>query len=213
MSKQHYGEMQDFSIDLESLGTRYNAPIISIGVQQFDTTSGRLGDTFYREIDFDSAIKAGRPSGSTIQWWMQQSEKARRIFSDKNKQPLSVALDELYLWMKKCHANPVVWGNGASFDITILEHAYDAGAVGQHEPWQFRNVRDMRTICEVACLSDDEWPARIGTYHNALDDATHQANCIAVAYQKIQRGLAALIREGKAKPIKVKAAVEEDEEL
>lgn len=211
MSKQHYGEMQDFSIDLETLGTRYNAPIISIGVQQFDTASGRLGDTFYREIDFDSAIKAGRPSGSTIQWWMQQSDKARRIFSDKNKQPLSVALDELSQWMKKCHANPVVWGNGIQSDITILEHAYDAGAVGQREPWQFRNVRDMRTICDLVALSDDEWPARIGTHHNALDDATHQANCIAVAYQKIQRGLAALKRE--VTPIQVKTAVEEDEEL
>lgn len=216
MSKQHYGEMRDFSIDLETLGTRYNAPIISIGVQQFDAWSGRLGDSFYREIDFDSAVKAGCPSGSAIAWWMQQGEAARRIFDGKKKVYLAVALDELSQWMRKCNANPVVWGNGATFDITILEYAYEAGAVGQREPWNFRNVRDMRTICDLAALSDDEWPARIGTHHHALDDAAHQARIISVAHAKIRRGLAALQREGKTTKVPSqpeRQPQEEDEEL
>lgn len=210
--------MNDFSIDLETLHVRYNAAIIAIGCVQFDANTGCIGNKFYVEIDFNSAIKSGKVSGETLKWWMQQSDKAKRIFTDDEKKtPLPVALDELRTFILKNCKSPKdlrVFGNGATFDITILEHAYDAGAVGQREPWNFRNVRDMRTICDLAALSDDEWPARIGTHHNALDDATHQANCIAVAYQKIQRGLAALIREGKAtKPVKTKTVIEEDEEL
>ena len=172
-----------FSIDLETLGTRYNAAILSIGVQQFDIDSGKLGETFYREIDIDSAIKAGKVTGSTLAWWALQGEVAKRVFGDKNKTALSVALDELCTWMKKLSANPKVWGNGPSFDISILEHAYDHGAVGQKEPWRYTNIRDMRTIMDYCLVK----PKREGTHHNALDDAKYQAQCIAAAHRTITR--------------------------
>jgi len=174
-----------FSIDLETLGTRYNAAILSIGVQQFDIDSGKLGETFYREIDLDSAIKAGKVTGSTLAWWALQGEVAKRVFGDKNKTALSVALDELCTWMKKLSSNPKVWGNGSSFDISILEHAYDHGAVGQKEPWRYTNIRDMRTIMDY--LPAEMKPKREGTHHNALDDAKYQARCIAEAHYKITR--------------------------
>jgi hypothetical protein len=172
-----------FSIDLETLGTRYNAAILSIGVQQFDIDTGKLGETFYREIDLDSAIKAGKVTGSTLAWWAQQGDAAKRVFGDKNKSPLSVALDELRTWMLKKATKPKVWGNGSSFDISILEHAYDNGAVGLKEPWWYTNIRDMRTIMDYCLVK----PKREGTHHNALDDAKYQAQCIAAAHQTITR--------------------------
>ena len=176
--------MEHFSIDLETLGTRYNAPVISIGVQQFDPASGRMGGTFYREIDLDSAIRAGKVSGSTLAWWMTQSDAARQLFVDKpDKVPLATALDMLATWMRGMAPVPKVWGNGATFDITLLEHAYDTGCVGLREPWHFRNVRDMRTIVEAADLR--QWPERgKGVHHHALNDATYQAQVISAAWQK-----------------------------
>ena len=172
-----------FSIDLETLGTRYNAAILSIGVQQFDIDSGKLGETFYREIDIDSAIKAGKVTGSTLAWWAQQGEVAKRVFGSNGKTPLSVALDELRTWMLKKATKPKVWGNGSSFDISILEHAYDHGAVGLKEPWQYTNIRDMRTIMDY--LQAEMKPKREGTHHNALDDAKYQAQCISAAHRAI----------------------------
>ena len=173
----------DFSVDLETLGTRYNAAILSIGVAQFDINTGKVGMTFYREIDLDSAIKAGRVTGSTLAWWARQGDVAKRVFGEKDKTPLSIALDELATWMKKQSSNPRVWGNGASFDITILEHVYDNGAVGQKEPWRYTNVRDMRTIMDY--LPTGAKPKREGTHHNALDDAVYQAQCISAAHRGI----------------------------
>ena len=156
-----------FSIDLETLGTRYNAAILSIGVQQFDI----------------SAIKAGKVTGSTLAWWAQQGEVAKRVFGSNGKTPLSVALDELRTWMLKKATKPKVWGNGSSFDISILEHAYDHGAVGLKEPWQYTNIRDMRTIMDY--LQAEMKPKREGTHHNALDDAKYQAQCISAAHRAI----------------------------
>lgn len=185
-----------FSIDLETLGTRYNAAILSIGVQQFDINTGKLGETFYREIDLDSAIKAGKVTGSTLAWWAQQGEVAKRVFGDKNKFPLSVALDDLRTWMLKKATKPKVWGNGSSFDISILEHAYDNGAVGLKEPWHYINIRDMRTIMDYCLVK----PKREGTHHNALDDAKYQAQCIAAAHRAITRNGVPHVDATKAKP-------------
>lgn len=199
-----------FSIDLETLGKRYNAPVLSIGVVQFDPDTGKLGAEFYREIDVDSALKAGKASGSTLLWWMQQSEKARRIFSAENKVSLATALDELATWLRGKAMAPKVWGNGSIFDISILEYAYDNGCVGLQEAWHFTNVRDMRTSIEDAQLRNDEWPKDVGTHHNALDDAKYQALVISACRMKINKALGAGVPGAKRS---VQKQVAEDDEL
>ena len=110
-----------FSIDLETLGTRYNAAILSIGVQQFDIDSGKLGETFYREIDIDSAIKAGKVTGSTLAWWAQQGEVAKRVFGSNGKTPLSVALDELLDVVRAARGEPTRSG-----DVGVAGRPLDA---------------------------------------------------------------------------------------
>ncbi len=197
-----------FSVDLETLGKRYNAPVIAIGVVQFDPGTGKLGAEFYRAIDLDSAIKAGKVDGSTLAWWMAQSPAAKQVFNESNRVSLATALDELVTWMRGLAISPKVWGNGSGFDITILEHAYDNGCVGLKEPWHFTNIRDMRTIADVAALSDAEWPKRQGTHHNALDDAKHQAACISACWRKL-RG----IKDKPAAAQKTSKVVTDDEEL
>lgn len=202
-----------FSIDLETLDNRYSSAIISVGVQQFDPNTGKLGATFYREIDFDSASKAGTVSGSTLSWWMTQDIKAKRIFAkdDAKKVALATALDELRTWMSGLSPVPRVWGNGSSFDITILEHAYINGSVGLAPAWHFANIRDMRTIVEDAQLDGTEWPKRVGVHHNALDDATYQAQVISYCRMKINK---ALHGEKKASQmVKRQVVAQDDDEL
>jgi hypothetical protein len=181
--------MNDYSIDLETLGKRYDAPIVSIGVQQFDRNTGKLGQTFYRVVDLDSAVKAGRVDGSTVAWWIEQSARAKTVFSkDTPKVGLATALDDLARWMRAFPGEPRVYGNGATFDISILEYAYDHGGVGLKEPWQFWNVRDMRTLLDAARYERAaQTPvAPVGTHHNALDDAIYQAQVIAHCWMKLQ---------------------------
>jgi hypothetical protein len=183
------------SIDLETLKSRYDAAILSIGAAAIDLDTGKLGKTFYREINLATAMKAGSISPDTLAWWVGQNDKAKRVFSDHGKKvPLSVALYDLGLYVAE-HKGATVWGNGSSFDITILEYAYDHGAVGQQEPWAYWDVRDMRTIVDVAAVDKKSIPS-VGVAHNALDDAIFQAHVIHRCWVKIRSALGLL----KVKP-------------
>lgn len=204
--------MKDISIDIETLGTRYDAPVVSIAAVPFDRNTGAIAKTtFYREVTIDSALKAGKLDAKTLIWWMAQSDVAKRVFADSpNKAPLSVALDDLRTFIRG-FGECCVWGNGATFDITILEYAYVNGAVGLTPGWDFWNIRDMRTIMDLANLNKKDMPFK-GTAHNALDDAIHQAKLISMCCQRIAFGLR-LVGAGERVGAKVVAPAQEDEEL
>lgn len=193
-------DMDDFSIDLEALGTRCTAPIITIGVQQFNRDTGKLGATFYKEVDIDSAIRAGRVQADTLAWWITQNKNAQRVFTNKEKVHIATALQELTTWMRSMSFAPRAWGNGATFDIGILEYAYDHACVGLREAWHFTNIRDIRTLVEAADFDTHTVP-RVGTHHNALDDAIFQANVVHAAWRKV-RGYPPIGagKKGKAAP-------------
>ena len=151
-------------VDIETLSTEKNAVILSIGAVKFGKTIN--DDTFYRVIDIESCVDAGlHIDPSTIQWWKQQSDEARSIFSEPSI-PLRQALVEYSEW---CPRDPEMWGNGSPFDNVIIESAYKA--LGMKTPWKFWNDRCYRTI---AAISGTE-RIQEGTHHNALDDAISQA--------------------------------------
>jgi len=173
--------MKEASIDLETLGTDSDCVILSIGVQLFDFTTGNLGDTFYVKLDKELQFNRTQTIG-TIEWWATQ-DKAVYQEAISGKLALSGALELLTNWLPK---GVVAWGNGATFDVSILEHAYKS--LGMKIPWQFWKVNDMRTLMRLAKdLSgfDKSSYTFIGDAHNALDDATHQAMLMTEAYNSI----------------------------
>lgn len=196
----------DISIDLETLSNKFNSPILSIGAAKFDRVTGEVGPTFYVEIDPDDAIRHGLVSGSTLAWWVKQDAKARRVFEPSNKKvQLKMGLQMLGDFVRARGAGAKPWGNGSSFDITVLEHAYEVAGMGLQPQWKFWDIRDMRTIIDVA-ESMGFVKARLieGIAHNALDDAVHQAKEIARAFAHIT---------GKKQPVSVVATFVEDDEL
>lgn len=157
-------------IDLETMGTRPDAPIIAIGAVKF-TAMGVTDQTFYTNVDLASAVKDGGAviDPDTLMWWMQQSDEARQVLLS-GASPLRVALHDFTRWVKDTDEPKGVWGNGASFDNVILSETYKR--VGMEPPWKFWNDRCYRTVKNMfpACKME-----RIGTHHNALDDAESQA--------------------------------------
>lgn len=172
-------------IDIESFGNVYNSAVVSIGAVYFDPWSGNIGPKFYRSIDIADSIRFGRVDGDTLKWWFKQSDDARAA-AIAGTQPLGEALSNLEeFYSKGRNAQP--WGNGASFDITILEHAY-LQCLRRKAPWDFWNIRDVRTIVELAkgiCERPREFGK--GTAHNALDDAVHQAAYVSDMWQALKR--------------------------
>ena len=132
-------------------------------------------------IDMQSCVDTGLLIDvDTVKWWMKQSDEARSEFQ-KESVELNYALANFGMWCDNedakardnCNcANIELWGNGANFDNSLLKAAYDK--VGLEAPWEFWNDRCYRTL--KAMYPHIKIPARVGTHHNALDDAISQVN-------------------------------------
>jgi len=171
--------MKHLMVDIETLGNKAGAAIVSIAAVQFDLKTGETGETFYRNIDLQSCLNAGlKVSGDTVIWWMQQSDLARRKLSE-NTIPLSIALSAFNGFIANFYtASMEVWGNSARFDLGILEVAYTALKI--ETPWAYWNERDVRTLVSFAPEIKQNIPFE-GVPHDALADCYHQIKyCSAI---------------------------------
>lgn len=174
--------MNHIMLDEETMGTRPDAPIMSIGACYFDPFTGEIGDTFHEQIRLDS--NDSRCDASTVIWWMKQDDAARSKFFENEKAP--ELIDVLKRFSAFVKPRCKVWGNGAAFDNVILRHAYDSR--GMSEPWKFWDDMDVRTIVEIGKLLGID-PKRDmpfeGVKHDALADAIHQAKYVSLIWQTI----------------------------
>lgn len=156
-------------IDLETMGTRFDAPVVAVGACFFDPDTGEIGDKFYGGVDMEDAFRYGKASGDTVRWWLGQGDDARQALI-KGRHTLEKVLTKFEEFHAKGN-KPCVWGNGATFDISILEYAFPR-CLNRKAPWDFWSVRDCRTIKDVAAplMREPASPFK-GTAHNALDDA------------------------------------------
>lgn len=162
--------MSNVMVDLETMGNGNRAAIIAIGAVAF----GKMGvdvDGFYVQVSLEDSVSRGlEMDASTVLWWLKQSGQARAAFTNNEQaEPLSSALGQFNTWLSR-YSNVCLWGNGAAFDNTILSAAYRM--CGIEQPWKFWNDRCYRTI---KAMHPDISGTRVGTHHNALDDARSQA--------------------------------------
>ncbi|EME4473502.1 3'-5' exoribonuclease domain-containing protein [Escherichia coli] len=175
-------------IDLETMGTNTNAPIVVIGAVFFDPQTGEIGPVFYIVVSLTDAMNTGAvPDGGTIEWWLKQSSEARAaILTDQVK--LRDALSRFREFINEYSDEKFVqvWGNGATFDNAILRTSYERLDIPC--PWRYYNDRDVRTIVELGKTIDFDARTVIpfeGVRHNALDDARHQAKYVTATIQKL----------------------------
>lgn len=171
-------------IDLETMGTLQNAPILAIGAVWFDPATGELGKRFYGAIDIEDACRHGRPSGGTIKWWFDQSDEARKAAVAGTLKSAEV-FEKFRQFLLKPEVAMQPWGNGACFDISMLDYAF-LKVTGEASPWKFWNVRDCRTLRELGLAAGPKFKGeRGGTHHQALDDAIYQAQEMSFYWQRL----------------------------
>lgn len=176
-------------LDLETLSTRDNALILSIGAVEFGLEG--VSREFYQVAKEDKQeSKWGRHvDPDTKKWWSGQSSDARKVFWDPSGKYLDAALQDFVGWVG---GRPVdeLWGNGSDFDNVVLRDAYRAA--GLPAPWGFRANRCFRTLKNLGVtLQPGDGIART-THHNALDDAKVQAYEAASYLRYIKLGQAAI---------------------
>ena len=179
-------------LDLETMGNKSNAAIVSIGAIEFNLDTGVEASIFYERIDLQSCIDRGlKIDASTLYWWLKQNEEARLELA-KGGIDLYEALGEFSSWIYQCNTrcgkskSTKLWGNGARFDIGLLEDAYVA--CGYHEmPWLHYNELDLRTLVYFAPQIKDEVRNNFkGVAHNPIDDCRVQIKYATRIWNKMK---------------------------
>ncbi len=178
-------------VDLETMGKKSDAPIVSIGAVIFDPETGFLGETFYKVVSLESAVSWGAEiDPSTVIWWMKQSSEARSEIANDN----AIQLDDALLQFSEFVFENIpggcetaqIWGNGATFDNTILRSSFERACL--ECPWDYRNDRDVRTMVELGKAIGFDAKTSIpfeGERHNALAYAQHQARYVSAIWQRL----------------------------
>ena len=181
-------------VDLETMGKKHNAPIVAIGAVVFDPATGSIGESFYKVVCLESSVNWGAViDPSTVIWWLKQSSEARSAIVNDDAIPLLDALLQFREFLSDNVAGgskkAQVWGNGASFDNSILRSSYDC--IAEDYPWEYWNDRDVRTMVELGQAISFAPKTAIpfeGSRHNTLADAIHQARYVSAIWQRIIAG-------------------------
>jgi hypothetical protein len=170
----------DVMLDLETLGTRPNCVILTIGAVKFDPYSlNEPGPGLYLRINADEQIAQGREvQEDTLAWWMKQNEDIREEALGESDR---VSVEEMYKQLNRFLVGVNnIWAQGPVFDIAILENIYRQ--YGWPTPWQFWQIRDSRTLFGVH--GDPRKKNREG-HHNALADCVYQAQGVQEIYHRL----------------------------
>jgi hypothetical protein len=167
MATNPKGNKVDLMIDIETLGTTPGCAILSIAAVPFSVHSPI--EHFYERISQQSCIEAGlHVDSNTVNWWAKQSYYAQKeAFSGTER--IEDVLARLTLYIKQL-GTVRPWGNGASFDVPILEAAY--AKCGMKAPWAYYNAMCYRTLKNLFPYLVAIEPV---IKHNALEDAKSQA--------------------------------------
>lgn len=176
-------------IDLETLSTLPDAPIIQIGVVYFPLPGRGVSSLGRWNVDPQSAFDLGlRPRWDTVKFWMSQAQQrtaaADEIMDGADTYHLADALLDLANRFRALGAD-TVWSHGAGFDLPILRTAY--AAICEETPWGYRQERCTRTLFALAELMRPGWASEFPeAAHDALVDARQQALKVQAAMEVIQ---------------------------
>lgn len=173
-------------VDLETLGTVPGCIGLSIGAVEFCPERLTLGAEFYTVVSVsDSLERFLQEDPDTRAWWNKQSAEARQVLHDAehpDAPSLPAAMEKFndFLLGLGGFKSIRLYGNGADFDNPILRVMWDAaGVLPLRSKAGFFGGRCYRTLKNLDELLGPRYAApkvdRQGTYHNALDDAKHQA--------------------------------------
>lgn len=179
-------------MDIETLGTAPGSVVVSIGLVRFnpqldrvqaaeELTPGSLKVVLNLQESLDEDFKI---SASTFKWWLGQSKEAQKAtFDHPEVYDLVEGLVAVAEYFKK---GDKVWGNGASFDIPLVEAYFNK--FRSVLPWGYSRVRCYRTLREMNDYDASLVPNNL-LAHDCVADAIYQAQvtqAIAIANPKLR---------------------------
>lgn len=169
--------MKHVMIDIEALDKKPTAAIVSLAAAVFDPMTGSVDVSMYRIVNIESSEAAGGTIGAdTVKWWFKQSGEVRAQVLKEDAVSLDCALGDLNDFvLDYCDPESVkIWARGTDYDMPIIYSALRA--VDITPAWRFWNVRDVRTVEEVALTVCGYASSRLvdNEKHNASADVWNQ---------------------------------------
>jgi hypothetical protein len=184
--------MSEVMMDLECLSVRPHAVILVIGAVKFnrgetwDDNINEKGlvklDYFYKRIKINTCVDAGlHIDTATEKWWSEQDNDVKyEALKNPDRVTLKEGLQSFKEWFGN-NSRTKIWGNGSSFDCTILGEAYKR--CGMEVPWKFWLERDLRTIMDLGKVKMRDLPQY--QKHHALYDCYRQI----IGFQRAEKNL------------------------
>jgi hypothetical protein len=172
-------------IDIETLGTKPDAVVLTVGGVKFDPYNSEEPHTpFSVRLDIDEQTAAGRViDPNTIEWWGQQDKAIQdEAFSEENRTPVMTFIADLNKWLV---GTDLKWAQGSRFDYGILEDLIE-NSFKQHKNWAYWQEADSRTLGQLVprdMRKDDSGAQK--DLHSALADAYNQAKAVQKAYKHL----------------------------
>src|SRR5690625_800598 len=192
-------ERIDIMVDLETLGTDFNAVVFQIAASGFDIESGETLSEFNEIADISSLEKEdGAIDGSTLKWWLDTDKELFAELIDRGDTfTVRGIFESFYKWLTRLHEKyerVYLWGNGILFDNAIIRHKLENYGMGY--PIFFRNDRDVRTIFELAQIKTGETAQEMYdriydkelVAHDAMNDVKNQVALVTECYKILTEG-------------------------
>lgn len=161
-------------IDVEALRLNqpWKAPLMEIGVVIFDGYTSKEVDSLRLLINQNNLPDWAEPEPDTVKWWQEQEywPELRVALREHGKWP-GHALQSMCNFLEK-HEVKVVWFAGPQYDQVMLEAYLDHYRIPR--PWQFNDVRDLRTIRKQWSEDADRVRSVRTGHHNAVEDCRSQ---------------------------------------
>jgi hypothetical protein len=181
-------------VDIETLGTGVNAPILQLAAVDFDIYSGNILRKFNMFVDI-CTISHFVPDTKTVKWWLKtNSQLLAEIINNENIADSEKVLSLFAVWSNPFdNKNVYLWGNGENFDNVIIRQAYiNSGLI---YPIKYNCDRDVRTILHIASdvlgISEQEIKNKFidecKMQHDALQDAIFQAKYVSWCYRELSK--------------------------
>jgi exodeoxyribonuclease VIII len=183
LQKDPFADPDSIMLDLETMGLGPNAAVIQIGARPFNMLNGKISSNgLLIDVDlYSSLMIGGEVDDDTVRWWRERGG----LKPEGPRRTMPLALSILADFFGKYPTADLVWAQGPSFDIAVLEGYY--GRMGRKTPWTFHRARDTRTVYQLARAQGWEKPREGETAHQALADCDQQIAHLCSALAALPR--------------------------
>lgn len=198
--------IKHYMLDIETLSTKPNAVVLSIGAVEFDPETGDIIREFYQELDLQDQPDR-HIDISTVQWWADRCKenvsnldllakpKQRRLstmkvlgmldnFINYPQSSFFVCHTSKFVELERDEFNVAVWACDPDFDVTILNNLYESENI--RCPWRYNEPKSFRTIRLLAEMKGIALP-KAEASHNALEDCIRQVKEVSTFIKNISK--------------------------